>query len=198
MKSQVTSEVQSGSHDGRSRQSHDGRTLSHGVPAEPLLRVFPIKRWIPQDVHSIMDYVDGITAGSGYLMPENKRDKAACWASLALGASVIGVSLVTDYRLSIAKLVPIRVHETADYLWGASAIALPFVLGYWKSSPRTALTHVIVGAGSIIASMFTDYRSYKQEQQRRRQVGRQVGGSVGIDERTQPDADVDVSTVMPT
>ena len=42
------------------------RTLSHGEPAEPLLRVLPIKRWIPQDVHSMMDYADGLTVASGY------------------------------------------------------------------------------------------------------------------------------------
>src|SRR6188768_1384784 len=36
------------------------RTLSHGRPAEPLLRVLPIKRWIPQDVHSMLDYAGGL------------------------------------------------------------------------------------------------------------------------------------------
>jgi hypothetical protein len=150
---------------GRFMKAHDDRTLSRGEPAKPLLDVLPIRRWIPQDVHSVMDYVDGLTVASGYFMPENHSDDAACWASLALGASVIGVSLLTDYRLSAMKLIPIRAHETADFLWGASAIALPFVLGYWKSSPRVALTHVLVGAGSILASLFTDYRSYKHRRQ---------------------------------
>jgi hypothetical protein len=141
------------------------RTLSHGEPAEPLLRVLPIKRWIPQDVHSMMDYVDGLTAFSGYLTAD---DDAACWASIALGASVVGVSALTDYRLSVAKVIPIRAHESLDYLWGASCIAAPFVLGYWKSSPITAMTHIMVGAGSIIASLFTDYRSYKQQREEER------------------------------
>jgi hypothetical protein len=143
------------------------RTLSVGAPARPLFKVLPIKRWIPQDVHSVMDYMDGLTAASGYFFPENKRDDAGCWASMALGASVVGVSLLTDYRLSLAKLVPIRAHETADYVWGASAIALPFLLGYWKSSPRVAMTHILVGAGSLLGSLFTDYRSYKATRDRR-------------------------------
>jgi hypothetical protein len=153
---------------GRFTKAHEDRTLSHGEPAAPLLNVLPIRRWIPQDVHSIMDYVDGLTVASGYFMTESDSDDAAGWASMALGASVIGVSLLTDYRLSAMKVIPIRAHETADFLWGASAIALPFILGYWKSSPRVALTHVLVGAGSIIASLFTDYRSYKQTQSPRR------------------------------
>lgn len=154
--------------DERFVKAQEDRTLSHGVPAEPLLKVLPIKRWIPQDVHSVMDYVDGLIVANGYFKPENKRDDAACYASLALGASVIGVSLLTDYRLSAAKLIPIRTHESLDYLWGASAIALPFLLGYWKTSPRIAMTHVCVGAGALLASLFTDYRSYKRERAERR------------------------------
>ncbi len=138
---------------------HDQRTLSVGEPAPPLLKVLPIKRWIPQDVHSMMDYAGGLAVASGWFMDHD--DDAACWASMALGAGVIGVSLMTDYRLSIAKIIPIRAHETADYLWGASCIALPFALGYWKSSPRVAMTHIAVGVGTIIASLFTDYRSFK-------------------------------------
>jgi hypothetical protein len=168
---------------GKSSNGHNigaqqDRTLSHGVPARPLLRVLPIKRWIPQDVHSMMDYAGGLTVASGYFTAE---DDTACWASLGLAAKVIGVSLLTDYRLSVAKVIPIRMHEAADYLWGASCIAAPFVLGYWKKSPITAMTHVAVGASTILASLFTDYRSYKQQRE---------------DDRRRSQADL--SPVMPT
>jgi hypothetical protein len=145
------------------------RTLSVGEPAEPLLKVLPIKRWIPQDVHSMMDYAGGLAAATGYFFPENKRDDAACWASIGLAAGVIGVSMLTDYRLSLAKVIPIRAHETADYLWGAACIALPFALGYYKKSPRVAWTHVVIGASTILASLFTDYRSYRAEAASRRE-----------------------------
>jgi hypothetical protein len=152
---------------GRSRLSAD-RTLSHGEPARPLLGFLPIKRLIPMDVHSMMDYVNGLAAGSGYYFA---KDNAACNASLGLAASVIGLSLFTDYRLSVAKVIPIRTHEAMDHVWGISAIAAPFVFGYWKKSPRVAMMHVIAGAGTILASMFTDYRSYKKERQRARAGG---------------------------
>ena|SRR5688572_2092187 len=136
------------------------RTLSHGTPSKPLFGVLPISRLIPQDVHSVMDYVDGLATGSGALMTD---DPAARIASAVLGTSVIGLSAVTDYRLSAAKLVPIEQHEAADYLWGIAAVAAPFVLGYWKRAPRVALMHVLAGAGTILTSLFTDYRSYKRK-----------------------------------
>jgi len=144
---------------GHSVTAQADRTLSHGVPAAPLLGL-PIKRWIPMDVHAMADYSGGLMVGSGYFTAD---DDAACWASMALSGAVIGVSLMTDYRLSAMKVIPIRAHMALDYLWGASCIAAPFVLGYWKKSPVTAMTHIATGAFTILASLFTDYRSYKQQ-----------------------------------
>ncbi|HEY5927616.1 MAG TPA: hypothetical protein VIV11_38290 [Kofleriaceae bacterium] len=163
---------------GHDQAAQRGRTLSHGEPAQPLLRVLPIKRWIPQDVHSMMDYAGGLQVASGYFTAD---DNAACWASLGLSAAVIGVSLMSDYRLSVVKVIPIRAHEVLDYVWGASCIAAPFVLGYWKKSPVTAITHVVAGAATILGSLFTDYRSYKQER---------------VEERRRSQADL--QPVMPT
>lgn len=164
---------------GHNKGAQGDRTLSHGEPARPLLRVLPLKRWIPQDVHSVMDYVDGLTAASGYFTADD--DDVAAWTSIGLGAAAIGVSLMTDYRLSVARVIPIRTHEAIDHLWGAACIAAPFVLGYWKRSPVTAMTHIAVGAGTILASLFTDYRSYKQQRE---------------DDRKRSQADLD--PVMPT
>jgi hypothetical protein len=163
---------------GHNIRARGDRTLSHGEPAEPLLRFLPIKRWIPQDVHSMLDYSAGLTAASGYMTAETEEAELA---SIGLGAAVVGVSLLTDYRLSLAKVIPIRGHEALDYLWGGACIAAPFVLGYWKKSPVTAMTHVIVGATTILGSLFTDYRSYKQQRE---------------DDRRRSQADL--SAVMPT
>lgn len=142
------------------RTVEEDRTLSHGAPSKLLLGALPISRLIPQDIHSVADYADGVATGAGALMT---KDPAARIASIALAATVTGVSAITDYRLGVAKIVPIEAHEVADYAWGLAAIAAPFVLGYWKRAPHVALVHVVAGAGTILASLFTDYRSYKRE-----------------------------------
>lgn len=135
----------------------EDRALSHGRPARPLLGVLPIARVIPQDIHSVGDYVSAAVAGSGAFLEE--CDDAARIACVALGASAAGVSALTDYRLSVANVIPIEAHEAFDHVWGVAAIAAPFVFGYWKTSPRVALMHVIAGGTTILASLFTDYRS---------------------------------------
>ena len=133
--------------------------LSQGAPAKPLLGVLPLRRLIPQDVHSVLDYANGAMTGAGAVMTD---DPAARVASIVLGASSIGVSAVSDYRLSVAKIIPIEKHEAIDHLWGIAAIAAPFVFGYWKRAPRVAMMHVMAGASTILSSLLTDYRSAKR------------------------------------
>ncbi|MFT3771338.1 MAG: hypothetical protein QM820_38470 [Minicystis sp.] len=135
-----------------------GITAREGIPAEPLFGVLPIRRAVPQNVHSLLDYSNGIVVAWSGLTATRKE---ARYAGAILGAAVIGVSLFTDYRMSVAKLIPIEVHEVLDHVWGASVIAAPFVFGYNKRAPVTTLVHVLAGAATILGSLFTDYRAVK-------------------------------------
>lgn len=140
-----------------------------GILSKPLFGALPLRRWVPQDVHSLLDYQGGTTAAVAGVL---SGDPVAKTAGLALGATVIGLSLVTDYRLSLTKLVPIEAHELGDYVYGVAAIAAPFVLGYAKRSPVAAALHVLVGLSTIVASLVTDYRC---------QTGMHLGGELVTD-----------------
>lgn len=131
---------------------------SVGVPSKPLLGRLPLARIVPQDVHSVMDYLDSAGVMAGAVLTSCPKARAA---SLLIGGAGAGVSSLTDYRLSLAKVIPIEAHEAIDYAFGASAIAAPFVLGYRKTAPLVAALHVAIGAGTILASLFTDYRAYR-------------------------------------
>jgi len=54
-------------------------------------------------------------------------------AFLNLGFGLIGYSLLTQYKLSIFKLIPLRVHMFLDGLCGISIALSPWVLGYRDS-----------------------------------------------------------------
>lgn len=153
--------------EGGSSLSEATQKLSRGIPSEPLLGALPLARIIPQDVHSVVDYGNGLMVGYGI----TSSDPRAKMASIILAASVVGVSAITDYRLSLAKIVPIEAHEAIDHIWGLSAIAAPFVFGYWKTSPKVAVAHVVTGVATILASLVTDYRAY-------RGVGRRARGAM--------------------
>jgi hypothetical protein len=134
-------------------------TLSQGAPAKTLFGVLPIKRVIPTDVHAVMDYTNSAVFGAGAIMTSCPEARLA---GIVLGAAGASVSLMTDYRLSAAKVIPIEAHEVIDHAWGLMAIAAPFVLGYWKKAPLVAAAHVFAGASTILASLFTDYRAYSK------------------------------------
>jgi len=131
-------------------------TTHRGVPARSLLGLLPIRRIIPQDLHALGDYGDGARVMIAGLLTPSREARAA---SLALGVSAVTIASLTDYRLSPMKLIPIEAHEALDYLWGAAAIAAPFVLGYRRRAPLTATLHVLIGATHIVSSLFTDYRA---------------------------------------
>jgi hypothetical protein len=137
--------------------------LSQGTPSRPLLGRLPLARLIPQDVHSVLDYVDAATVLAGAMLSDCPKARTA---SALIGGSGIGLSAITDYRLSLAKVVPIEAHEVVDYAFGVSAISAPFLFGYYKTAPITAAIHVATGVGTILASLFTDYRAYRGVGQR--------------------------------
>lgn len=129
---------------------------SEEIPSKLLFGELPIARTVPQDIHSVVDYLNAGAALSTSLMADSTSGKIA---GAALGAAGAGVSLMTDYRLGAAKIIPIEAHEVIDHVWGVSAIAAPFVLGYYKKDPAVAAMHVMLGATTIILSLFTDYRA---------------------------------------
>jgi hypothetical protein len=128
------------------------------VPSKPLLGVLPLARAVPQDVHSVLDYVHSAGFFASAKLARTSRGRAM---GVALGLGIGGASMVTDYRLSAAKLLPIELHESLDYAGGLTAIAAPFVLGYVKKDPIAALIHIGLGIGTIVTSLFTDYRASK-------------------------------------
>lgn len=132
------------------------------IPSKLLFGVLPLKRLVPQDVHSVLDYSNGLMVAMAGLASRRPEAKVA---GALLGASVISVSLLTDYRLSLAKLIPIEMHEVLDYAWSASVIAAPFVLGYRKRAPVASLIQIATGAANIMGSLITDYRAARGSMQ---------------------------------
>jgi hypothetical protein len=138
------------------------RRFSVGEPAKKVIGL-PLARFIPQDVHSVGDYVSGATDAALAAFADEPAAKIAC---ATLAAAGIGVSLLTDYRLSLAKWIPIEVHEMIDHAWGIANIAAPFVLGYRRRDPVVSAVQMATGAAVILTSLFTDYRAYPMRRSR--------------------------------
>jgi hypothetical protein len=130
----------------------------HPRPSKPILRVLPLRRLIPQDLHSVLDYGAALVLlGSAFVF----RSRKARALGAGLGSAVGAFSLLTDYRMSLFKLVPIEAHERLDYAVALTSLAAPFALGYAKKDRAATRFAVGAGLGSLVIAMLTDYRAAK-------------------------------------
>ncbi|WP_338871264.1 hypothetical protein [Myxococcus stipitatus] len=129
-----------------------------GILSRPLLERLPLRRWVPSAVHSVLDYRGGVAAlVSGQL----SGDKAARRVGRVLGLSAIAVALFTDTRLSLSRRIPIEAHEIFDYAQGTALMFAPFALGYARRTPWVAAAHSVLGFGTLVMALVTDYRSQR-------------------------------------
>jgi hypothetical protein len=73
---------------------------------------------------------------------------------IAVGVVMLIAGSMTDWRFSIARVIPLRVHMTTDLLLGAVLILSPFVLGFSDEGGATRFT-VIAGVLEIGAALAT-------------------------------------------
>jgi hypothetical protein len=136
----------------------DKAELSTGARSKSLLGL-PVKRIIPQDVHSMIDYAGSAT---GLVAAYCANTMRARMANTTLSAASTGVSLLTDYKLSLARIVPIEVHEAIDYAWGLGNVLSPFAFGYYRKDKVVSVIQIALGLGTIAASLVTDYRAFSR------------------------------------
>ena len=75
----------------------------------------------------------------------------AIWLSVATGVTVVILSLLTDYRFGLLRVVPYWLHLTIDGFVGAAFLAIPLLLGFQGID---ALYYWINGAGVAFVVAF--------------------------------------------
>lgn len=109
-------------------------------------------RVIPTRIHGFLDYgVALLLIASPWILgfadggPEQ-------WTPVALGIFVIVYSLVTDYELSIARMLSMPAHLGLDMAGGALLALSPWLFGF---ADDVWLPHLIFGILEIGASLLT-------------------------------------------
>jgi hypothetical protein len=73
---------------------------------------------------------------------------------IAVGLVMLVAGSITDWRLSIARVIPLRIHLITDLLLGAVLILSPFVLGFSDQGGAARFT-VIAGLLEIFTALST-------------------------------------------
>src|SRR3954469_2368898 len=79
---------------------------------------------------------------------------SATAVSIAVGVIMLISGMATRWRLSLVKLIPLRMHFMTDVLIGIVCLAAPFVLGF---SDETAplVFFLVMGVGELGAAFMT-------------------------------------------
>ncbi len=112
-------------------------------------------RLIPTTAHGVIDYVNAFTLLVAPKLWRLDEVPPAAATFYVFGGGLTATSLITDYELSVANVVPMRVHLALDVASGVALAASPFVLGFRQSGPRYWLAHVAIGASEIITAAMT-------------------------------------------
>jgi hypothetical protein len=109
---------------------------------------------LPLRVHAAIEPLIGIVLIASpwiFGFSDTNDAKVLC---IVLGVLVILTGAMTDWRASLARVIPLKVHLMTDLLVAAVLIVAPFVLGYSDSGGATRFT-VIAGVLEAIAALST-------------------------------------------
>ena len=113
-------------------------------------------RVIPSNIHGIIDYVVGVALIIVPYLGGFADGSAAQWVPQIIGVMIIGQSLITDYELSIAKIIPLPTHLMLDMGTGALLAVSPWLFGF---SEKVWMPHLIVGLSEIVIAAISENRA---------------------------------------
>lgn len=78
------------------------------------------------------------------------------WLPQLIGLAIIGMSLITRYELSIAKIIPLNIHLGVDAATGVLLAVSPWLFGF---SHVIWWPHLIVGVMEVAVVLMTRRRA---------------------------------------
>ena len=101
-------------------------------------------KFINPSMHGALDYIAALALiAIPFLLG---FEGLALWLSVAGGAGLIVYSLITDYALSVAKVLPFNLHIIFDSLAAVTFIAAPFVFGF---TGIVQIYYIVMGLGVV-------------------------------------------------
>ena len=107
-------------------------------------------KFIKPSVHGALDYIAALALiAIPFLLG---FEGLALWLSVAGGVGLIAYSLLTDYALSVAKVLPFDFHIIFDSLAAVVFIAAPFVFGF---TGIVQIYYIVMGLGVLVVVAFS-------------------------------------------
>jgi hypothetical protein len=112
-------------------------------------------RFIPTSIHGAVDQVVGPVLVLAPTLLRLKGTSPEGIVARAVGGAESAYSNITDYELSVKKVVPMKVHLALDAVGGAALALVPQLTGARRRGKKHWLPHLAIGAVEIGMAAFT-------------------------------------------
>ncbi len=109
-------------------------------------------RFIPTRIHGMADYASGLLLLAAPYVFGFADGTAAQYVPMILGAGILAMSLLTDYELSLSRVIPMPMHLVVDAAGGLLLAASPWLFGF---ADRVYWPHLIIGLLEVGAALMT-------------------------------------------
>ncbi|MDD1612667.1 MAG: hypothetical protein LUQ57_05940 [Methylococcaceae bacterium] len=105
-------------------------------------------------IHGYLDYFTVVV----FLLAPTLFGLSGLAGTLAYALAIIhlAMTLVTDFPLSLFKLVPFRIHGWVERIVGPVLLLMPFLLGF---EGVARVFYFLIGATIIVVGLLTDYEA---------------------------------------
>ena len=115
-----------------------------------------MNRPITSRMHGMLDYPAGLLLiASPWLLGFSDVGDGAATIPVVIGVLVLLQSLITDYELSVANVLPLKAHLSLDVVAGVLLALSPVLLGFADAGVEGWLPHVVLGLGLVAAGLMT-------------------------------------------
>ena len=88
-------------------------------------------RFVTKTIHAYLDYpVAALLMAMPFLLQLGSSNPLAKWLSVATGLAALVLTIFTDHKLGIIRVLPYSVHLAVDFLVSVVFAIAPFALGF--------------------------------------------------------------------
>ena len=105
-------------------------------------------RFITKDIHALLDYpVAFMLMIAPFLLGLGDSTPIALWLAVGTGIAALFLTLLTDHKLGVVRVLPYWSHVAVDAMVGLTFLFAPFVFGfegldawfYWANGSAVAV-----------------------------------------------------------
>jgi hypothetical protein len=109
---------------------------------------------IPLNLHAALEPLIALVIIAAPWIFQFSETTAATVICVIVGVTMLLVGSITDWRLSLVRLIPLRMHLMGDFALGAVLILSPLIFGFSDEGGPTRFM-VIAGVLELMAALMT-------------------------------------------